>query len=50
MNQSEADICVVGGAGHVGLPLSLVFASKGLRVGIFDIDHHALDTLAPRIL
>ena len=30
MNQSEADICVVGGAGHVGLPLSLVFTSKGM--------------------
>ncbi len=46
MNQSEADVCVVGGAGHVGLPLSLVFASKGLRVRIFDIDHRALDTIA----
>ena len=46
MNHSEADICVVGGAGHVGLPLSLVFASKGLRVRIFDIDHRALDTIA----
>jgi UDP-N-acetyl-D-mannosaminuronic acid dehydrogenase len=46
MNQSEADICIVGGAGHVGLPLSLVFASKGLRVRIFDIDHRALDTIA----
>ena len=46
MNHSEADICVVGGAGHVGLPLSLVFTSKGMRVRIFDIDHHALDAIA----
>jgi UDP-N-acetyl-D-mannosaminuronic acid dehydrogenase len=43
---SEADICVVGGAGHVGLPLSLVFTAKGLRVRIYDIDHDALDAIA----
>lgn len=30
------DLCIVGGAGHVGLPLSIVFASKGLRVLIYD--------------
>lgn len=46
MNQSETDICVVGGAGHVGLPLSLVFASKGQRVRIFDISQRALDVIA----
>jgi hypothetical protein len=45
MNRSDADICIVGGAGHVGLPLSLVFASKGLRVRIFDISRRALDTI-----
>src|SRR5689334_22829432 len=45
-SQSNADICVVGGAGHVGLPLSLVFASKGQRVRVIDIDHAALDTIA----
>lgn len=41
-----ADICVVGGAGHVGLPLSIVFASKGQRVRAFDIDRRALDVIA----
>lgn len=46
MNHSEADICIVGGAGHVGLPLSIVFASKGQRVRIHDIDHQALDSIA----
>ncbi len=29
---------VVGGCGHVGLPLALAFADAGLRVGIHDID------------
>jgi UDP-N-acetyl-D-mannosaminuronic acid dehydrogenase len=46
MTHTEADICVVGGAGHVGLPLSIVFASKGKRVRIYDIDHQALDVIA----
>lgn len=37
-----ADLCVVGGAGHVGLPLALVFAERGLRVRIVDVDRGAL--------
>ena len=40
------DLVVLGGAGHVGLPLSLSFADAGLRVGIFDIDAAALDRIA----
>jgi len=36
------DVVVVGGAGHVGLPLSLTFASAGMRVGIFDIAEQTL--------
>src|SRR5450631_629906 len=32
------DIVVVGGAGHVGLPLAIAFASRGLKVCILDID------------
>jgi UDP-N-acetyl-D-mannosaminuronic acid dehydrogenase len=39
------DLVVLGGAGHVGLPLSLAFASRGLRVGIFDIDDRALERI-----
>ncbi len=30
------DICVVGGSGHVGLPLSIALADKGFRVIIYD--------------
>ncbi len=40
------DLCVVGGAGHVGLPLSILFAVKGLRVIIYDINDGAMATLA----
>jgi len=43
---AELDVVVLGGAGHVGLPLSLAFARAGLRVGIYDISQPALDTIA----
>lgn len=39
------DICVVGGLGHVGLPLSMAFADKGLKVCAFDISQQALKTV-----
>ena len=32
------DLVVVGGCGHVGLPLALSFAQAGARVGIYDLD------------
>ena len=34
--QARPDVVVVGGGGHVGLPLSLMLARAGLRVGIYD--------------
>ena len=40
------DVVVVGGGGHVGLPLSLTFAAAGLRVGIFDISAQTLERIA----
>lgn len=40
------DVCVVGGAGHVGAPLSIVLASKGLRTLVYDLNRAALDQLA----
>lgn len=42
----ELDVCVVGGAGHVGAPLAMVFADKGLATCIYDINKNACDTLA----
>lgn len=37
------DVAVVGGCGHVGLPLALAFASRDLSVVIYDIDGSAVD-------
>lgn len=31
-------VCVVGGAGRAGLPLSLVFARAGMRTDVYDVD------------
>jgi len=39
------DLCVIGGCGHVGLPLSIAFALRGKRVAIFDVDHVAVAKL-----
>jgi UDP-N-acetyl-D-mannosaminuronic acid dehydrogenase len=32
------DVCVVGGCGHVGLPLAITFADHGLRVAVHDVN------------
>ncbi len=42
----SADVTVVGGAGHVGIPLVLALAEAGLRVNVNDLNRAALDTLA----
>jgi UDP-N-acetyl-D-mannosaminuronic acid dehydrogenase len=39
------DVVVVGGCGHVGLPLAIAMASRGLRVAIYDIDDAAVGTV-----
>jgi UDP-N-acetyl-D-mannosaminuronic acid dehydrogenase len=40
-----ADLTVVGGAGHVGIPLVLAFTEAGLTVNVNDFNETALDTL-----
>jgi UDP-N-acetyl-D-mannosaminuronic acid dehydrogenase len=43
--RSKYDVGVVGGAGHVGIPLSLVLSNRGLRTLIYDINPAALKEL-----
>jgi UDP-N-acetyl-D-mannosaminuronic acid dehydrogenase len=38
----DHDVVVVGGCGHVGLPLAIALASRGLDVAIQDIDARAV--------
>ncbi len=37
-NKSNYDLCIIGGLGRVGLPLGILFASKGLKVCLNDIN------------
>ena len=39
----ENDVVVVGGCGHVGLPLAISLAAKNLKVVAFDINREAVD-------
>jgi UDP-N-acetyl-D-mannosaminuronic acid dehydrogenase len=39
------DVVVIGGCGHVGLPLAIAFADRGLRVGIYDVSASAVATV-----
>ncbi len=40
-----ADLTVVGGGGHVGIPLVLAFAEAGYRVNVHDLNREVLETL-----
>jgi UDP-N-acetyl-D-mannosaminuronic acid dehydrogenase len=41
MNPS-LDVVIVGGCGHVGVPLGLAFADRGLTVGLYDVNEDAV--------
>ncbi len=36
------DVCIVGGCGHVGLPLGLAFADQGKKVALYDINKKSI--------
>jgi UDP-N-acetyl-D-mannosaminuronic acid dehydrogenase len=42
---SPGSVAIVGGCGHVGLPLGLAFADAGLDVLLYDINEAAIDTV-----
>ena len=44
MSQSF-EVAIVGGCGHVGLPLGLAFASRGLHVALYDVNQAAVDSV-----
>ena len=39
------DLCIIGGAGHVGLPLGVAFANARVKTILFDINREALDQI-----
>jgi UDP-N-acetyl-D-mannosaminuronic acid dehydrogenase len=44
-DQFDRDVVIVGGCGHVGLPLALAFADRGANVAIYDISQASVDTV-----
>jgi UDP-N-acetyl-D-mannosaminuronic acid dehydrogenase len=46
----ERDLVVVGGCGHVGLPLGLAFANCGLQVALFDINGEAVAQVSKGVM
>ena len=46
----ETDIVIVGGCGHVGLPLGIVMADAGLKVVLYDLNKAAVDLVNDGVL
>jgi UDP-N-acetyl-D-mannosaminuronic acid dehydrogenase len=46
MKESPYYACIVGGAGHVGLPLGISLAQSGKKVVLYDVDAKALDKIS----
>src|SRR5580658_465726 len=45
-DQFSRDVVVIGGCGHVGLPLAIAFADRGLQTGIYDVSDSAVATVS----
>jgi len=50
MTNHEFDVAIVGGLGHVGLPLGLAFADKGLKVCLYDLDQKKAESVRNGIM
>lgn len=42
MNKQRFDVCIIGGLGHVGLPLGLALADRGKKVVLYDINEETM--------
>ncbi len=42
----DLDVTVLGGCGHVGLPLALALSDRGLKTAIYDISEAAVALVA----
>jgi UDP-N-acetyl-D-mannosaminuronic acid dehydrogenase len=47
-DEFDLDVVVIGGCGHVGLPLAIALADRGARVGIYDVSQAAVDAVNAR--
>ena len=46
MSEDSYDVCIVGGLGHVGLPLGISLAGAGKKVVLYDINTEAIDSVS----
>ena len=44
------DVCVIGGCGHVGLPLAIMLADKGKNVCIYDTNEKSIETVKSGVI
>ena len=45
MNPDKTRICIIGGLGHIGLPLGIMFAEAGFHVTLLDSNRQHFDTV-----
>jgi UDP-N-acetyl-D-mannosaminuronic acid dehydrogenase len=50
MAKRNYEAVIVGGAGHVGAPLAILLANRGVRTLVHDLNQSALDTLQKGVL
>jgi UDP-N-acetyl-D-mannosaminuronic acid dehydrogenase len=50
MTSFSLDVVVVGGCGHVGLPLGIAFADRGLRTAVYDINAVSVDQVNAAVM
>lgn len=46
MSDTTYDLCIIGGAGHIGLPLGVAFALKDVNTVLYDINEPGLQRIA----
>ena len=46
----DRDVVVIGGCGHVGLPLAIAFAHRGAQVSVYDVSQPAVDRVNAGLL
>src|SRR4030042_1486603 len=46
MGKFSYDVCVIGGLGHIVLPLGISFAKAGKKVVLYDINKDSIDTVS----
>lgn len=50
MLKIEYDVCIIGGLGHVGLPLGIAFASKDKQTMLYDINEAAAQSVRSGVI